>query len=123
MESKSFQLTFLILFVQLFYFTCIEYHFVSTAGTSNEGTCIENEKKALLKLKENLTDSSGRLSSWTDQEDCCQRHGVTCDNKTGSVVTLDLRNNGLGIEISPSLVELKELRILRLEYIPEPEIY
>ncbi|KAF3668242.1 hypothetical protein FXO37_09630 [Capsicum annuum] len=68
-------------------------------------------------------DSSGRLSSWTDQEDCCQRHGVTCDNKTGSVVTLDLRNNGLGGEISPSLVELKELRILRLEYIPEPEIY
>ncbi|KAM3283124.1 receptor-like protein EIX2 [Capsicum chacoense] len=102
-----------------FYFTCIEYHFVSSAGTSNVGTCIENEKKALLKLKENLTDSSGRLSSWIDQENCCQWHGVTCDNKTGSVVKLDLRNqlsrnNGLGGEINPSLLELKKLRYLDL---------
>ncbi|PHT64933.1 hypothetical protein T459_29358 [Capsicum annuum] len=119
MESKSFQLILLILFTQLFCFTCIEYHFVSSAGTSNVGTCIENEKKALLKLKENLTDSSGRLSSWIDQENCCQWHGVTCDNKTGSVVKLDLRNqlsrnNGLGGEINPSLLELKKLRYLDL---------
>ncbi|KAF3675989.1 putative DNA-directed RNA polymerase 3, chloroplastic-like [Capsicum annuum] len=100
-------------------FTSGGYHFVSSAGTSNVGTCIENEKKALLKLKENLTDSSGRLSSWIDQENCCQWHGVTCDNKTGSVVKLDLRNqlsrnNGLGGEINPSLLELKKLRYLDL---------
>ncbi|PHT65032.1 hypothetical protein T459_29457 [Capsicum annuum] len=119
MESKSFQLIFLILFAHLFYFTCIAYHFVSTAGTSKVGTCIETEKKALLKLKENLTDSSGRLSSWIDQENCCQWLGVICDNKTGSVVKLDLRNqlsrnNGLGGEINPSLLELKKLRYLDL---------
>ncbi|KAM3283029.1 hypothetical protein P3S67_026674 [Capsicum chacoense] len=119
MESKSFQLIFLILFAHLFYFTCVEYHFVSTAGTSKVGTCIETEKKALLKLKENLTDSSGRLSSWIDQENCCQWLGVICDNKTGSVVKLDLRNqlsrnNRLGGEINPSLLELKKLRYLDL---------
>ncbi|KAK4337631.1 hypothetical protein RND71_042118 [Anisodus tanguticus] len=119
MESNSFQLIFLILLFQLLYFTCIDYHFVSSAGTSKVGTCIETEKKALLKLRENLTDPSVRLSSWTDQENCCQWFGVSCDNKTGNVVKIDLRNkfsrnHELGGEINPSLLELQHLRYLDL---------
>ncbi|KAJ8562153.1 hypothetical protein K7X08_011444 [Anisodus acutangulus] len=119
MESNSFQLIFLILLFQLLYFTCIDYHFVTSAGTSKVGTCIETEKKALLKLRENLTDPSVRLSSWTDQENCCQWFGVSCDNKTGNVVKIDLRNkfsrnHELGGEINPSLLELQHLRYLDL---------
>ncbi|XP_060171516.1 receptor-like protein EIX2 [Lycium barbarum] len=119
MGSNSFQLIFLILLFQLLYFTCIDYQFVSSAGTSKVGTCIETEKKALLKLKENLTDPSGRLSSWTDQENCCQWIGVSCDNKTGNVVKLDLRNtfstnSELGGEINPSLLDLQKLTYLDL---------
>ncbi|CAN4084372.1 unnamed protein product [Withania somnifera] len=114
MERNSFQLFSLLLFSQLLYFTCIDFKFVSSAGT-----CIETEKKALLKLKEDLTDSSGRLASWIDQENCCQWLGVTCDKKTGNIVKLDLRNqfsrnNELGGEINPSLLELKRLRYLDL---------
>ncbi|KAK4374907.1 hypothetical protein RND71_005584 [Anisodus tanguticus] len=119
MTINLFQLIFLILLFQPLYFTCIDYHFVSSAGTSNVDTCIETEKKALLKLKENLTDPSGRLSSWTDKKNCCQWLGVSCDNKTGNVVKLDLRNqfltnNELGGEINPSLLELQQLRYLDL---------
>ncbi|MCD9644782.1 hypothetical protein HAX54_033216 [Datura stramonium] len=114
MGSNSFQLIFFLLLSQLLYFSCIEYRFVSSAGT-----CIETEKKALLKLKENLTDPSGRLASWTDQENCCQWLGVSCDNKTGNVVKLDLRNqfsrdHELGGAINPSLLELQQLRYLDL---------
>lgn len=115
MKNNSFQLIFLILLIQLLYFTCINYHFISSAGTS----CIETDKNALLNLKENLIDPSGRLSSWIDQEDCCQCLGVTCDNKTGNVVKIDLRNKfsrnyELRGEINPSLLELQQLRYLDL---------
>ncbi|XP_059290135.1 receptor-like protein EIX2 [Lycium ferocissimum] len=119
MESNSFQHIFLILFFQLLYFTCIDYHFVSSSGTSSVSTCTETEKNALLKLKENLTDPSGRLSSWVDDQECCQWLGVSCDNKSGNVVKIDLRNifstnHELGGEINPYLLELQQLRYLDL---------
>ncbi|KAK4712868.1 hypothetical protein R3W88_018775 [Solanum pinnatisectum] len=115
MENNSLQLIFLILLSQLLYFTCINHHFVSSCITS----CIETEKNALLNLKENLTDPSGKLSSWIDQQDCCQWLGVTCNNKTGHVVKIDLRNkysteHELRGVINPSLLKLQQLRYLDL---------
>jgi len=50
---------------------------------------------APLKVKENLTGPSVRLSSWTDQQNCCQWFGVTYENKTGNVIKIVLRNNFL----------------------------
>ncbi|BBN67732.1 disease resistance family protein / LRR family protein [Prunus dulcis] len=74
--------------------------------------CIDIERKALLKLKQGLTDPSGRLSSWVG-EDCCKWSGVGCNNITGRVNRLDL-SNGDGGEINPSLLVLKDLVYLDL---------
>ncbi|PQM33763.1 putative LRR receptor-like serine/threonine-protein kinase [Prunus yedoensis var. nudiflora] len=81
--------------------------------------CIDVERKALLKLKQGLTDPSGQLSSWVG-EDCCKWSGVGCNNKTGRVNRLDLGNhdgyeeNAFDGEISPSLLVLKDLEYLDL---------
>ncbi|CAL5370258.1 unnamed protein product [Camellia sinensis] len=119
MKSGSLQLLFLILF---FYFQAIK---LSSSFQSVNGGCIEIEKKALLKFKQGLTDPSGRLSSWVGGN-CCTWQGVSCNNRTGNVIKLKLRNpfpdsfdingtvNNLGGEINPSLLNLKYLSYLDL---------
>ncbi|KAM5581972.1 receptor-like protein EIX1 [Rosa sericea] len=88
--------------------------------------CMSTEMKALLKLKDGLTDPSDRLSSWVG-EDCCKWRGVGCNNTTGRVESLNLRNSysddlnsdggtlhALGGEINPSLLDLKDIVYLDL---------
>ena len=33
--------------------------------------CKEHEKQALLKIKQDLIDDHGHLSSWSSDQDCC----------------------------------------------------
>ncbi|PRQ34478.1 putative non-specific serine/threonine protein kinase [Rosa chinensis] len=94
--------------------------------------CIDTERSALLIFKADLIDASGRLSSWEGQN-CCQWKGISCNNHTGHVEKMDLRNTSpapsidaedqefeayeesfLEGKINPSLLSLKYMSYLDL---------
>ncbi|KAK9017270.1 hypothetical protein V6N11_079750 [Hibiscus sabdariffa] len=102
-------------------------------GNSNV-LCIESEREALLKMKNDLIDPSNRLTSWVEGGNCCKWIGVVCNNITGHVDQLHLaaplpppddyfgslaekeayKRSALGGKITPCLPELKHISSLDL---------
>ncbi|KAI8011920.1 Receptor-like protein EIX2 [Camellia lanceoleosa] len=92
--------------------------------------CREGEKQTLLQFKKDLEDPTNGLSSWEVEDDCCKWEGVVCDNFTGHVLELNLRNSytdgtvdhvyqrydkfRLNGKINPCLQKLKHLKYLDL---------
>ena len=62
-----------------------------SSGESDQVRCIESERQALLKFKQDLKDPLNRLVSWAGDGDC-QWVGVVCHNVTGHVHELRLRS-------------------------------
>ncbi|XP_021295824.1 probable LRR receptor-like serine/threonine-protein kinase IRK [Herrania umbratica] len=88
-------------------------------------SCIQIEKRALLRFKQDLKDPSNRLASWTNDGDCCKWDGIVCSNVTGHVIQLHLgssqdashaahERSKLGGKLNPSLLDLKYLTYLDL---------
>ncbi|KAG5527628.1 hypothetical protein RHGRI_028524 [Rhododendron griersonianum] len=114
-----------VAFLVLGFLTILAIDFSFCNGSHVNALCLESEKRALLIFKQELKDPSERLSSWEVEHDCCKHWaGVVCDNTTGHVLKLHLRNqipygagfkkSTLGGEINPSLLSLKQLRYLDL---------
>ena len=103
-----------VLFLLWFFAATLSLSFFKTM--SNEVSCNEKDKQALLSLKRGLTDPFNLLSSWSSEEDCCRWDGVHCDNKTSRVTELHLAYTGVGGEISRSLLELEFLNYLDLSF-------
>ncbi|XP_031248974.1 receptor-like protein EIX2 [Pistacia vera] len=105
-----------IFYLNLLVLTAINFSFCS--GSS----CIESERHALLRFKQDLEDPSNRLASWTNFDgDCCTWTGVVCDNFTGHILKLKLRSpsrgrRSLSGKVNPSLLDLKHLIYLDLSY-------
>ncbi|KAJ1393234.1 Leucine-rich repeat [Sesbania bispinosa] len=85
-------------------------------GSSHVKSCMEKDRQALLKLKDGFNNQDLLSSYWNDK-DCCKWKGVSCDNLTGHVTSLDLHSNysvALGGKIDPSICELQHLTSLDL---------
>ncbi|XP_028794112.1 receptor-like protein EIX1 [Neltuma alba] len=113
---------------------------ISVSTGSSDGhlvTCLASDREALMDFKSGLHDPNNVLSSWRGS-DCCEWHGIECDNSTKAVVAVDLHNPygfddryafwNLSGEIRPSLMKLKSLRLLDLSFnnfdgIPIPEFF
>ncbi|KMT12726.1 hypothetical protein BVRB_4g088220 [Beta vulgaris subsp. vulgaris] len=87
--------------------------------------CINEEREALLQFKQEIQADhcGGKLSSWEggdENRDCCQWHGILCNNFTGHVVAINLGGNSdyhcLEGKLSPSLLKLKHLEYLDLSF-------
>ncbi|TVU24867.1 hypothetical protein EJB05_27329, partial [Eragrostis curvula] len=87
-------------------------------------SCIPRERDALLAFKQGITnDTSNMLASWRRGQDCCQWRGVTCSNRSGHVVKLDLPGSLFSAQqyylvgqISPFLLSLEYLEYLDLSW-------
>ncbi|XP_048424006.1 receptor-like protein EIX2 isoform X2 [Pyrus x bretschneideri] len=102
---------------------CLAGDEISSSVKTN--SCIDEERQALLVFKQHLVDHSGRLSSWVGH-DCCRWEGISCNNSTGQVMKMDLRNPydyfyyerwinaSLRGKINASLLSLKHLNYLDL---------
>ncbi|XP_020079863.1 receptor-like protein 12 isoform X1 [Ananas comosus] len=96
------------------------HHCILTSG------CFEIEREALLTFKAGIIDTGGRLSSWAGRDCCSTWKEVVCDNNTGHVVKLNLRNNYMSYsnrsdyslrgEINSSLLVLSHLSRLDLSW-------
>ncbi|KAH7527940.1 hypothetical protein FEM48_Zijuj05G0019400 [Ziziphus jujuba var. spinosa] len=53
--------------------------------------CMESDREALIDFKNGLHDPANRLSSWKGSN-CCHWWGINCENTTGAVIAVDLRN-------------------------------
>ncbi|XP_058076004.1 receptor-like protein EIX2 [Magnolia sinica] len=92
--------------------------------------CFDSERKALTTIRKALNDPSNLLASWDDASDCCKWRGITCNNKTGFLLKLNLHTSynysfwadgglldpafSLSGRIDPALVQLKHLQFLDL---------
>lgn len=81
--------------------------------------CIESERQTLLRFKHDVRDPLNRLASWNGGDgDCCKWAGVTCNNLTGNVHELHLRNPALKDEVLHAEYEAYETSKLEGKIIP-----
>ncbi|XP_058110318.1 receptor-like protein 33 [Magnolia sinica] len=88
--------------------------FIFTSPFIVSAQCHEDQKNALLQI----FSSYSALPSWTsNKSDCCLWDGITCDNATGLVISLDVANRSISGSINSSiLASLSSLQSLNLSY-------
>ena len=109
-------------------------------GHTNIDGSLQSEQEALIDFKNGLKDPNNRLSSWKGTN-YCYWQGISCENGTRFVISIDLHNPyldkdasenwssmSLSGEIRPSLIKLKSLKYLDLSFnsynaIPIPQFF
>ncbi|KAL9861837.1 Receptor-like protein 11 [Arabidopsis thaliana] len=78
--------------------------------------CRHDQRDGLLKFRDEFPIFESKSSPWNKTTDCCSWDGVTCDDKSGQVISLDLRSTLLNssLKTNSSLFRLQYLRHLDL---------
>ncbi|CAH2078656.1 unnamed protein product, partial [Thlaspi arvense] len=107
--------------VTLLYFFLLVSLVVHTFASPMLNRCRHDQRDALMEFKHefpvNESNSSPySISSWNKSSDCCSWEGVTCDDKSGQVISLELRYIPLNNSLKPNsaLFKLFHLRNLTL---------
>ncbi|KAM6547074.1 hypothetical protein CsatB_027810 [Cannabis sativa] len=121
-------LTQIVIFLVIFLFSSNSRE---VRGSSVMIKCKQVEREALLKFKHSLHATNPLLSSWGSEEEkreCCDWIGISCHNKSGHVIKLDISPSTFGESdeyytlplsgkyLSSSLLELRNLRYFRLSH-------
>nr|CAB3476166.1 unnamed protein product [Digitaria exilis] len=92
----------------------------STAVARVVVTCLQDQERALLRLKRSFTttnDSTMAFRSWNVGTDCCGWAGARCGDADGRVTSLDLGSWSLeSAGLDPALFDLTYLRYLNLAW-------
>nr|XP_016513934.1 PREDICTED: LRR receptor-like serine/threonine-protein kinase ERECTA [Nicotiana tabacum] len=75
------------------------------------GPVVSDDGSTLLEIKKSFRDVENVLYDWTDSpsSDYCAWRGVTCDNVTFNIVSLNFSSLNLDGELSPAIGQLKGL--------------
>ncbi|KAG7586673.1 Leucine-rich repeat [Arabidopsis thaliana x Arabidopsis arenosa] len=78
--------------------------------------CRHDQRDGLLKFRDEFPIFESKSSPWNKSTDCCFWEGVTCDDKSGQVISLNLHNTLLNssLKTNSSLFQLQYLRHLDL---------
>ncbi|XP_020237353.1 receptor-like protein EIX2 [Cajanus cajan] len=85
-----------------------------STGTNLQPRCNEKDRSSLQIFKRGVVNHSNKLPSWSTDQDCCAWKGVHCDNTTGRVTRLDLKQQYLEGDIDLSLFQIQFLSYLDL---------
>jgi hypothetical protein len=86
---------------------CIKW---SCAEDFHTKKCVEKERRALLKFRDAINLNREYISSWKGEE-CCKWRGISCDNFTHHVTSLEL-SFGFEGKLDSSICELNHLTSL-----------
>ncbi|XP_010472419.1 PREDICTED: receptor like protein 30-like [Camelina sativa] len=116
-QSYSFPGLVVVTLYFVFSFSFVIYTFASPTFHH----CRHDQRDVLLEIKHEFpVNESNRvynLSSWKKSSDCCSWEGVTCDDKSGKVISLYLSNiplNKNSLKPNSSLFKLQYLQNLAL---------
>ncbi|XP_039118220.1 receptor-like protein 7 [Dioscorea cayenensis subsp. rotundata] len=110
-SGSSIPFRFFFIILVLFSFSSFSSSANALLMTSHSQQCLD-----LLNLKKgfDLSNALTSLSDWLAGTDCCRWEGVSCDEASSLVVSLDLSERYIGGNIMPSLFNLTSLQTLNL---------
>ncbi|KAL3533883.1 hypothetical protein ACH5RR_007404 [Cinchona calisaya] len=98
-------------FIPIFSLFCLVLLSLPSPSLSAHAKCNSDDKKVLLKIKQDLNNPY-HLASWNPDVDCCTWYAMKCDRNTGRVIALTIFSGNISGQIPPAVGDLPYLQNL-----------